>query len=256
MVAVATKPKSNGTKVYDLALLGIGGYAVYKNRTKITNAVVPLKPSASPSTKGLAWYGSDGAWASWAANAEIWFKKMGYDAAWLGASVTSNGMGTYIPIGSNPADKKTVLADVAVVPNIYYHLAHGDWLAVQSAAKEWIYARDWRTAIPPSKGLFAFIGSCGAFDEPDPVQSLGGTLTVPNAFLQAYRCVIGYTKIPEMSDWNTSLPWQEKLFSALSQGMTVAQAKTSADESIPEMIGHIKIAGDAQVRLVGSQLLT
>lgn len=221
------------------------------------------------------------------------FRRMGYAPSWMGATLVPTGVNptghtitrnspclkTYAPVVgiTNPASKNNILNALKEVPNIYYALAHGDAIAIQSGLGEWIYANDFYNAIPTPKvkGKFAFLGSCGAFDPVDEVKLdsldeatktsmnalnlLLGAHVVPDAFIKAYEVVVGFTKIPEMHDWTVSWEFIDTALAQLEAGDTVEHAfRYAAGEigdcpnPIVEMMGHYKIAGDGQVRLVES----
>jgi hypothetical protein len=278
-------------------LLGLAGLGVVAYMAKGNSSVAQIAstavPEVTPNPEGLVWYGSDPSWSNWSAAAMCRFKRMGYSPAWMGAPLVPTGVNptghdiirdsqclkTYAPIVgvTNPASKNNILNALKTVPDIYYALAHGDAIAIQSGQGEWIYANDFYNAIPVPKvkGKFAFLGSCGVFDPVDEVKldsldtvtktsmnalnSMLGVHVVPDAFIKAYEVVVGFTKIPEMSDWTVSWEFIDTALAQLELGDTVEHAFKYASGEVGncpnptiEMIGHYKIAGDGQVRLVES----
>jgi hypothetical protein len=278
-----------------MGLAGVGALAYLAKGSSVATDVAALAstavPEVTPNPEGLIFYGLDPSWCNWSAAAMCRFKRMGYSPAWMGAPLVPTGsnptghaltqnspcLKTYAPAAGikNPASKNDILNALKALPDIYYALAHGDAVAIQSGQGEWIYANDFYNAIPTPKvkGKFAFLGSCGAFDPVDQLKldsldsattssmnalnSLIGVHVVPDAFIKAYQVVVGFTKIPEMSDWTVSWEWQDTALAQLELGDTVEHAfKYAAGEvgdcpnPIVEMMGHFKIVGAGQTRLV------
>jgi hypothetical protein len=272
-------------------LVGLGALAYMVKGTNLGAVASTAVPTTEPSAEGLVWYGMDPSWANWGSNALCWLKRMGYAPAWMGATLVPTGvnptahmivrdspcMKTYTPAAgiTNPSSKVNVANALKAVPNVYYHLAHGDYAAVQSGQGEWIYANDFYIAVPEvkTKGKFAFLGSCGAFDDPseldldkldsvskasmNALNSLVGSHILPDAFTKAWETVVGYKDIQSMKDWTVSLEWQDVMFSQLASGETVQYACRyaageigSSAEQVPEMMGHYAIVGNLNNRLV------
>lgn len=243
------------------AVVGLGAL-VYTYRGELTAAApTPPPPVTGKLGSGAAWSGRDAntynsliGWSGydrWMENAYSWFTKMGYN----------------VKKYSMPTRNVVVSQILPSMPEVYYHLVHGDFTGVQAvdcpksnpnttcAESQCVTAKDYNTKMPTpigAKGKFAFIGSCGTFDEgfgEDLARRRCGDF-LP-AFERCYEVVVGYTRMPELgSDWVLSLDWQNEFFKACSSGSTVRDGLSWANSKIPEMRTHYGTLGNLNTKLV------
>jgi len=181
-------------------------------------------------------------WYDHAQNAHNWFEDMGYDTIRDGSAYQS-------VVQSHIQSDSTVM---------FYELDHGGATYFKNRCEENITASEidsWISGYAPMG--FAFIGSCmGLADTGDG--------TFEHEFrkegLDEDTVVVGYNG---MSDsvcaddcWGHAIAWQNRLFSEMNDGYTVAYAYAQANLAYPDCTDEgrncMRFTGDGNLKFAGS----
>jgi hypothetical protein len=175
------------------------------------------------------------AWNEWAANANKWFQKMGYESSW-----------ELYP--SRWAIQSRLQGDEL---SVFYELAHGDsYEFLHSCPMVFTRADDIDNWLNDYANVpFAFIGSCGGMCE-----STSGTFSYEFRKGKSIDATtVGYCGMaePECDEaWSNSVDWQDELFRELHQGSTMRTAFDRAMAAYPMCFGCMVYHGDRYLTLV------